>query len=82
MRESRTYGSVRGALSNGRPYRVRLTRSAQEAFPQQSEIALLTVTLAQLLLVQSHSLFHELIRGTRQKYTARLHKLESLRLHL
>ena len=22
MRESRTYGSVRGALSNGRPYRV------------------------------------------------------------
>src|SRR5215468_3444644 len=23
MRESRTYGSVRGALSNGRPYRVR-----------------------------------------------------------
>ena len=24
MRESRTYGSVRGALSNGRPYRVRL----------------------------------------------------------
>jgi hypothetical protein len=24
MRESRTYGFVRGALSNGRPYRVRL----------------------------------------------------------
>ena len=24
MRESRTYGSVRGALSNERPYRVRL----------------------------------------------------------
>ena len=24
MRESRTYGSVRGALSNGRPYRVRV----------------------------------------------------------
>jgi len=24
MRESRTYGSVRGALSNGCPYRVRL----------------------------------------------------------
>jgi hypothetical protein len=24
MRESRTYGSVRGALSNGRPYRERL----------------------------------------------------------
>src|SRR5271166_3405995 len=24
MRESRTYGSVRGALSNGRPYRNRL----------------------------------------------------------
>ena len=23
MRESRTYGSVRGALSNGRPYRDR-----------------------------------------------------------
>jgi hypothetical protein len=23
MRESRTYGFVRGALSNGRPYRVR-----------------------------------------------------------
>src|SRR5215470_14379642 len=23
MRESRTYGSVRGALSNGRPYRIR-----------------------------------------------------------
>jgi hypothetical protein len=23
MRESRTYGSVRGALSNGRPYRAR-----------------------------------------------------------
>jgi hypothetical protein len=25
MRESRTYGSVRGALSNERPYRDRLT---------------------------------------------------------
>ena len=25
MRESRTYGSVRGALSNERPYRVRLS---------------------------------------------------------
>jgi hypothetical protein len=24
MRESRTYGSMRGALSNGRPYRARL----------------------------------------------------------
>jgi hypothetical protein len=28
MRESRTYGSVRGALSNGRPYRVRLLLAA------------------------------------------------------
>jgi hypothetical protein len=27
MRESRTYGSVRGALSNGRPYRDRLALS-------------------------------------------------------
>jgi hypothetical protein len=26
MRESRTYGSVRGALSNGRPYRVKISR--------------------------------------------------------
>jgi hypothetical protein len=26
MRESRTYGSVRGALSNERPYRDRLLR--------------------------------------------------------
>ena len=33
MRESRTYGSVRGALSNGRPYRnvrqAKLTRSCR-----------------------------------------------------
>jgi hypothetical protein len=28
MRESRTYGSVRGALSNERPYRVRLCFAA------------------------------------------------------
>src|SRR5258706_11467153 len=27
MRESRTYGSVRGALSNGRPYRDRFARN-------------------------------------------------------
>ena len=27
MRESRTYGSVRGALSNGRPYRDRCARN-------------------------------------------------------
>jgi hypothetical protein len=27
MRESRTYGSVRGALSNGRPYRDRFVRN-------------------------------------------------------
>ena len=29
MRESRTYGSVRGALSNERPYRDRGTRRAR-----------------------------------------------------
>jgi len=29
MRESRTYGSVRGALSNGRPYRVPLNSLLQ-----------------------------------------------------
>jgi hypothetical protein len=29
MRESRTYGSVRGALSNGRPYRDRRKSSSQ-----------------------------------------------------
>ena len=28
MRESRTYGSVRGALSNGRPYRDRVVCAA------------------------------------------------------
>src|ERR1700716_1743516 len=31
MRESRTYGSVRGALSNGRPYRDRCARNDGEA---------------------------------------------------
>ena len=30
MRESRTYGSVRGALSNERPYRVRKHRAASQ----------------------------------------------------
>jgi hypothetical protein len=28
MRESRLYGSVRGALSNGRPYRVAYARAS------------------------------------------------------
>jgi hypothetical protein len=32
MRESRTYGSVRGALSNGRPYRVRLSPNPSTGF--------------------------------------------------
>jgi hypothetical protein len=36
MRESRTYGSVRGALSNERPYRDRLSgsRHAMAHMPQ------------------------------------------------
>src|SRR5271165_6125001 len=33
MRESRTYGSVRGALSNGRPYRDRREAGEEEAAP-------------------------------------------------
>jgi hypothetical protein len=33
MRESRTYGSVRGAPSNGRPYRVKPSRCAQREPP-------------------------------------------------
>ncbi len=32
MRESRTYGSVRGALSNGRPYRDRFARNDGVAY--------------------------------------------------
>ena len=32
MRESRTYGSVRGALSNERPYRDRCARNDREAW--------------------------------------------------
>jgi hypothetical protein len=43
MRESRTYGSVRGALSNERPYRDRLrlamTRWRRQASPAVSNIA-------------------------------------------
>jgi len=31
MRESRTYGSVRGALSNERPYRDRCARNDEES---------------------------------------------------
>jgi hypothetical protein len=30
MRESRTYGSVRGALSNERPYRDRFARNDEK----------------------------------------------------
>ena len=33
MRESRTYGSVRGALSNERPYRDRFARNDEMASP-------------------------------------------------
>ena len=33
MRESRTYGSVRGALSDGRPYRDRHSPNAQQRRP-------------------------------------------------
>jgi hypothetical protein len=32
MRESRTYGSVRGALSNGCPYRVKIAAMRMSAF--------------------------------------------------
>ena len=33
MRESRTYGSVRGALSNERPYRDRFARNDGRKYP-------------------------------------------------
>jgi hypothetical protein len=36
MRESRTYGSVRGALSDERPYRVSGARSSQLSAAQWS----------------------------------------------
>jgi predicted RNA-binding Zn ribbon-like protein len=35
MRESRTYGSVRGALSNGRPYRDRFARNDGKSFARK-----------------------------------------------
>src|SRR4030081_3094432 len=37
MRESRTYGSVRGALSNERPYRDRFARNDGSALRNDSE---------------------------------------------
>jgi hypothetical protein len=37
MRESRTYGSVRGALSNERPYRDRCARN-DDAVPQPHDV--------------------------------------------
>jgi hypothetical protein len=37
MRESRTYGSVRGALSNERPYRDRFARN--DGSPPESSLA-------------------------------------------
>jgi len=36
MRESRTYGSVRGALSNERPYRDRALRAVPTIQPRAS----------------------------------------------
>jgi hypothetical protein len=41
MRESRTYGSVRGALSNGRPYRVPVVFAAmhESAFGTSRRLA-------------------------------------------
>ena len=38
MRESRTYGSVRGALSNGRPYRDRKAARRARRDEMQAEI--------------------------------------------
>ena len=43
MRESRTYGSVRGALSNGRPYRVTGAVSRVLSLPPTSESSTATV---------------------------------------
>ncbi len=42
MRESRTYGSVRGALSNERPYRDAVVQSARRppGFPLRSNAGL------------------------------------------
>ena len=38
MRESRTYGFVRGALSNGRPYRVQDEVRATRALLRERQI--------------------------------------------
>ena len=38
MRESRTYGSVRGALSNGCPYRIRQMGNGFEALSETGPI--------------------------------------------
>ena len=37
MRESRTYGSVRGALSNERPYRVRWLYVSRQYFVEECD---------------------------------------------
>jgi hypothetical protein len=48
MRETRTYGSVQGALSNERPYRDlrRLLRLLTTAFGTKCECRLVSVTAA------------------------------------